>query len=135
MDVRIAAAVLIAASLGSCATSPRAAQGPITTELAEGDTYRVASHAVSIGFVRVTSDSRCPVGATCVWEGDAVVELRVTPDAVEGETLQLHTNDQSAREATAHGVRIRLERLDPLPSAERPLGPGDYRVVLVVFAD
>jgi hypothetical protein len=114
---------------------PGTGQAPIQAELSVGDSFRVPGRALSITFVRVVSDSRCPTGVTCVWEGDAAIAVRVTGDAVEPETLELHTADASRREGTAQGARIRLDRLEPLPAADRPPGAGDYRAFLSVFVE
>src|SRR5688500_14959017 len=52
---------------------------------ASGDTLRVpfgrsavhAPSAVRATLLSVVGDSRCPIDATCVWEGDAAVRLRL----------------------------------------------------------
>ena len=114
---------------------PSTRQAPVHAELAVGESFRLPGRALSIIFVRVVSDSRCPKGVTCVWEGDAVVAVRVIADAVEPETVELHTGDTSRREGTAHGARVHLDRLEPLPTADRPLAAGDYRAFLSVFIE
>ena len=85
----------------------------------------------TVSFIRVVEDSRCPTGVNCVWEGDATVEVGVQTVGLP-ERLQLHTNDRFAQEATARGLRVRLKFLEPYPKADRPVSPGDYRVVLSV---
>jgi len=106
------------------------AGAPTDVELRIGERARVPPVAVT--FTRVATDSRCPTGVDCVWEGDAVVELAVGRDDGATASVSLHTNGGLAQEATAAGVRLRLVRLEPYPTAGRPIEAADYRVVLSV---
>lgn len=100
-----------------------------TVEVPIGATVPLPGSALSVTFVRVTEDSRCPTGTTCIWEGDAVVELRVDTGST-GETLELHTNPRFAREGRAGGVVLTLERLAPHPAADEAIPPDAYRLSL-----
>jgi hypothetical protein len=86
----------------------------------------VAGSKSVITFERVSSDSRCPSGAKCVWEGDAVVVLRVSSEGDGAATLELHANPRFAQQGEAYGVRVTLERLDPYPTTERPASADAY---------
>ncbi|MEZ5286852.1 MAG: hypothetical protein R2712_18995 [Vicinamibacterales bacterium] len=86
----------------------------------------------TITFVRVSEDSRCPTGTTCIWAGDAIVELRVARAGSSARQVTLHANEQRAREELAAGLRIALVRLDPYPSADGPIAPDAYRATLSV---
>jgi hypothetical protein len=104
-----------------------------TDELVEvgvGKTVPLPGTSVTVTFVRVRDDSRCPTGVTCIWEGDAVVELRVQNGADEPLRVDLHANPRFERQASALGVTISLERLDPYPEADEPIAPGAYRLTL-----
>lgn len=98
-------------------------------ELTVGESARLT--AATITFVGVSDDSRCPTGVTCVWEGDAVVTLRVRRDAGD-ETVTLHANPRFAQESTVAGLTLRFVRLEPYPEADRPIAAGEYRVVLAI---
>lgn len=102
---------------------------PSEITLRVGESARPTTATVT--FVGVSDDSRCPTGVSCVWEGDAVVTLRVTRDAAD-ETVALHANPRFAQEATVAGLRLRLVRLEPYPEADRPIAADDYRVVLTI---
>jgi len=103
-----------------------------TLELSVGDTSVVPGTKVSVTFVRVVDDSRCPKGVTCVWEGDATVELRVTPDGGEPQTVQLHVNARTGKDVVVRGLRLALERLEPYPEEGRSIGARDYRAFLTI---
>lgn len=138
-------AILFAASLGcgsrvSAPTapggdpdfSPTSQAAPVQATLRVGEIYEAAGGKGRVTFTGVAADSRCPKGVTCVWEGDAAVDLRIQSGSAAAVTLQLHTNDRFDREAMAGGLRLRLESLDPYPDADRPIAAGDYRVVLSI---
>jgi hypothetical protein len=118
-------------------TSPGTASGAsthqsaaVTHELKVGASVTPAGTRVTITFVGVREDSRCPVGVTCIWEGDALVELRVQPETGSAATVELHTSDRFARQGSAHGVTIQLERLTPAPTSDGPVPAGSYLVTI-----
>lgn len=61
---------------GDTATQP---QGPVayTVTLAPGQKLTLAPLALTLAYLQA-SDSRCPVGVTCVWAGHASIVLRVS---------------------------------------------------------
>ena len=101
-----------------------------TAKLRVGGSLTVGGEALEVRFDRVSEDSRCPIGVTCVWEGDAVVRVTVTKGASAG--LELHTQVNFPREATYAGYRVRLADLAPLPEANRPVDPAAYVASLVI---
>lgn len=102
--------------------------------LAVGETRPVDGLAARVTFVGVTSDSRCPTGTTCVWEGDAAVDVRLQPNDGPAHLVRLHTSGREPREAVAAGLRLVLDRLDPYPDATAPIAPDEYRLVLSITA-
>ena len=81
---------------------------------------------VRLTFERVSEDSRCPTDVTCIWEGDAVVVLKVKVEAEEA-TREVHTQggEPRSRKAPAGDYVVTLVRLDPAPrstGADRGLG-------------
>jgi hypothetical protein len=131
-------AVLGAALHGRMAASVAAsgrvigmAQASDSIELGVGASARVSD--LTIVFEQVESDGRCPRGATCIWEGDAVVRLTAgKPGQGERATLRLHTHASGAREAQHAGKVVRLVELHPYPTVDRPVDPKEYRVRLTV---
>ncbi|MDX1674027.1 MAG: hypothetical protein R3314_04400 [Longimicrobiales bacterium] len=105
---------------------------PVLLTLAPGETADVAE--LSLTFVAVTEDSRCPVDVACFWEGYALVHV----DAVVGtaeQRLTLGTLDLPngvSRSATVEGYRITLTGLEPAPVSDAPTPPEAYRLMLEV---
>jgi hypothetical protein len=120
---------------GLVAAQPSSA--PTVVEIGRSFPLRVASEvdvggaSLRIRFDRVSEDSRCPVGVTCIWEGDAVVRLTVTRDRAS-TAVELHANARFAREHAYDGYLVRLLDLQPLPTAGGPVSPPDYVATLVV---
>ena len=84
---------------------------------------------LSLRFVRVSEDSRCPEDVDCVWAGEAVVALAATSGRGEPRELELRLGG----DAVAHaGVAIRLVSLDPPRRSDREIEPGSYRATLRV---
>jgi hypothetical protein len=96
--------------------------------LAPGESAAVASR-LTVGFVGVFGDSRCPADALCVQGGDAIVRIRITQEQSQAE-LDLHTGDM--KPVSFDDVRIELVRLDPYPFSSRTIQPEEYRATLLV---
>jgi hypothetical protein len=95
--------------------------------LAPGDATVVRD--ISIRFVGVTNDSRCPADALCVTGGDAQVQIVVT-SSQQTRDYELHTGDMKP---VQHGdLTIHLVSVEPYPFSSRTIQPGEYRVTLRV---
>jgi hypothetical protein len=108
------------------APSPVQQAGGEPQELRVGASVPVSGSTSVVTFERVSGDSRCPTGANCMWEGDAVAVVRVSGEGSGAETLELHTHERFARQGEAHGVQVRLERLEPYPTTDRPVSADMY---------
>ena len=122
--------------LAACASGGATAPTPAVNEeftLAPGQTAGVKGTNLRLTFERVSEDSRCPVDVTCIWEGDAVVVLKVKVDAEE-VTREVHTQggEPRSRKAPAGDFVVTLVRLDPAPRSSAPIEPSAYRATLLV---
>ena len=90
-----------------------------SAELIGGDLYFV--------FAEILSDSRCPEGAICVWEGDA--EAAVVGD-LPGEiqiNCVLHTSAMFSQSCDMGPHSVFLLWVDPYPVVNAPpIDPADY---------
>ena len=99
--------------------------------LAPGGVAAIADAGVSIQFVGVTGDSRCPADVFCIQGGDAVVHVRVL-DAGAVASYELHTGDRQRAAAAHRALRIELLELQPYPFSSRTIDASDYRAALIV---
>jgi hypothetical protein len=117
----LGAAALLA--LAACAPgfgSPRTqVQAPLGADFAlrRGQTAGITGEAVTVTFVRVAEDSRCPAGVQCIRAGEARVELRLRLPGREPEEVLLVTPVEPRR-AEYGDFDVHLVRLEPLPSAD-----------------
>ena len=129
----IAVVLALAASFDGSqgAKHPQAVHLGESFVLRAGDSARVEAEKLEITFDTVASDSRCPKGAQCIVEGDAVV--RITAGKGKARTTHdLHTSERAGQDATVDGFAIVLVRLDPYPVEGRKIEPGDYEATLQV---
>ena len=83
-------------------------------------------------FDAVRGDSRCPVGVSCIWAGDAVVAITVHDTDDGTMTLELHTNVRFDTEAVLDGHAVRLVELSPTPQAGSTIDVEQYEATLVI---
>ena len=132
-----AAVVLLALSCGesdaptSDGNLSRTPAGPKEVTLRVGDT--VVANNLEITFTRVLEDSRCPIGVTCIWEGNAKVELEVGALNSDAPTIRLVLNTATEpRDGDAYGQRITLIAVRPNPVSTAPIPHDTYEVRLKV---
>lgn len=86
----------------------------------------IADTGVSLQFVGVTGDSRCPADAFCIQGGDATVHVRIL-DSGETRGYELHTGDSRRATFTHRNIRVELLELQPYPFSSRTIDPSEYR--------
>lgn len=96
-----------------------------------GETVLVGgTTGLRLTFQRVANDSRCPIDAVCVWQGDAEIALRIQQGS-EAAVAALHT-DIEPRKVEWNGFTISLLSLAPATRASTPIDPKEYRAQLIV---
>ena len=79
----------------------------------------------------VTEDSRCPINAICVWEGNASVTLELKNSISDQLITRLNTN-LDPKSIDFSGVIITLTELNPYPKSNESINPDDYVAKLIV---
>lgn len=107
---------------------------PVSVEfrLAAGEVMHVTGTGLTVRFVRLVSDSRCPANVTCIWEGDAEIEVELDLRG-ERSLARLHTHGgaQHPTEKSVSGYRVRLVGLGPSPE-NPPRAESEFVATLVV---
>lgn len=88
-----------------------------------------------VRFVRVGSDSRCPVDVNCVWAGNAELLFEVGGRGRRGRTaLRLNTNAGPERPGEGRYGRytLKLVGLAPQPRSTGKIAAGRYTATLLV---
>jgi hypothetical protein len=124
-----ASAVLTVACISIPWPSSPATPLDTTFELRAGSHVMVAGGLI-IKFERVSSDSRCPMDALCVRQGEATVVLRLEASR-RAVSRELQT-PPAASETAYSGYTIRLTGLQPYPAGSQPIPQNQYVATLVV---
>ena len=135
MKTRHVAVLLFAAVAGACASSNGFPTEPVVYSQAEAaDSVRIrvgqtiVVESIKVRLNAVESDSRCPMDAICVWQGDAVTSFTVEQNCdcdTPAFELKLHTSLQP-KSGTAYGFRLELLNLQPYPMASLPTKQDSY---------
>jgi hypothetical protein len=99
--------------------------------LAPGQTAVVKGADARITFKQVREDSRCPVDVTCVWEGDAKIEIVISRAGAADDTRILSIRPAS-NEVRTGNLRLRFVSLAPVPRQADANTPRKYRAEFVV---
>ncbi len=131
---------LLAASLAACSSggygptdsgSPSPSDGSVS--VAVGETAAVGGTGVTIAFRSVTEESRCPLNAVCVWEGNGQVAVTLANGYGATRDAVLNTSVEPRRIDFA-GLRITLSGLAPHPAGD-PIDPADYVATFRIESD
>ena len=100
--------------------------------LKPGQAVSIAGEELEIKFIEVVEDSRCPEGATCVWEGRArsAVVITMSGQVEDVELIQpgLYTG-MTGQEYNAYTINFYLE---PYPEVDKEIAQNKYRLRLTV---
>lgn len=93
----------------------------IAVKVPKGET--IILKGVSIQFVEVVEDSRCPEGVDCIWAGRAIVKAKVTANGKTEEKLLTFGEEKSGEEKntnlySSENFAINGLSLKPYPTAE-----------------
>jgi len=90
---------------------------PAILYLNDCNEYENESELVSLCFENVVSDSRCPTGVVCVWEGTAVANFTFKKDntsyPITLSTLKMPP--QYTKDTIVAGYKIEFLNLHPYP--------------------
>jgi hypothetical protein len=106
---------MIAAVSACAAIEPATRANPgVAFSLPVGKTAVVKGSGTRIIFNKVREDSRCPSDVTCVWAGDAKIEITIARDGSPNDTRILSLTP-SNNEVSSSDLRIRFAGLAPVP--------------------
>lgn len=78
------------------------------------------------------SDGRCPIGAWCVWEGTARINLIVQSSNNANQTFTLFTHSSFLNDTMVDGIRYELIDLLPYPEIDKSYQEEDYILRLFI---
>ena len=105
------------AAVSGCATvEPVIVAKPgVAFSLPVGKSATINGNGTKLTFTRVTQDSRCPTDVTCVWEGEAQIEVNISRTGSPDETAILRIRGGNGEEKSSGNLVIRFVGLTPVP--------------------
>ena len=133
MRILLRSLVLAAALSAACESNPASPseQLPLTTTLQPGQ--QVSVSGLTATFIGVSSDSRCPINATCLAfsAGSATMQFDLSANR-RAARYDLTLYGPDPRPTMHQGFAIEVLDLQPYPFAGRPTAPGDYRATVKI---
>jgi hypothetical protein len=106
-----------------------------TINLSYGDCLYDSENQRYICLDSVLSDSRCPTGATCIWEGNAEVRFKVEKINDNPVFFNLNTHMGFTTDTIVDGYKFALINLRPYPALEHQIEPNEYKAGIIVEKD
>jgi hypothetical protein len=102
-------------------------------EISAGQEAQVRGTPLTVRFVGVSNESRCPSDVQCVWAGNAVVNLTIAAAGTSSSDAALNTT-LDPKSAVFAGYRVTLTGLKPYPRSGAMISAGSYVATLEVRA-
>ncbi len=92
----------------------------------------VVEDGLTIAFVAVNRDSRCPIDATCIWQGEVSVDIEIQ-DGQTAHSMTLTypglTDEYSIERYDTYEIAYKVI---PQPEADTPITLDEYRLIVSV---
>ena len=79
-----------------------------TISISEGNQKSADRGKLTVKFVSIIEDSRCPMNAKCVWAGNAKIKLAISKGKAAPKMIELNTNTEPSS-VKIFGYQFRLE--------------------------
>jgi hypothetical protein len=100
-----------------------------------GETAAITGENISLKFLELIGDSRCPKDVQCIWQGEArcMLEISKTDVPSSASQLEITTLGFSGQPATVMYEAYKIAfRVEPYPEAGKSIAKTDYRLVMTV---
>jgi hypothetical protein len=97
-----------------------------------GESARIQGEELQLKFLNVIGDSRCPKGATCVWQGEVSCTVEITYYESLHRLILTQpglTDEPSSQPFEEYQITFHLE---PYPEVGRTISENEYQLLLVV---
>jgi hypothetical protein len=126
--------VFILTILSGCQSSESTIKVSLNGEfsLAIGQTAELQEEQLTINFEGIQEDSRCPRGATCIWQGrvSCVLQVSDSSDSTKIVLTEPGLSDQYGR--STYKKYVFTSRVQPYPELGKKILTEDYRVLLTI---
>jgi len=103
-----------------------------TIRLGYNQEYFDFNYDIRLRLDSVMTDSRCPRGAICLWEGNAEVRLELITEGNYQHYLFLNTNQKFKVDTLVGNIKLILVGLEPYPAVNQAIDSKDYIITVIV---
>lgn len=96
-----------------------------------GNQKKESRSQLTVKFLSLVEDSRCPEGTNCVWAGNAKIKVTVSKRGSQSKTFELNTN-LGAKGETYEGYAFNLVSLTPTPKGNIRINRNGYTATFAV---
>ena len=102
-----------------------------TIELSYRELYCNSEHEFRLSFDSL-GDGRCPIGAYCIWEGNAHVDFIIKQEGRSEQIFTLNTFAGFLTDTTVNGIRFELIDMLPYPVVDKDYQLDDNILQILV---
>jgi len=102
------------------------AQQTETLTIKRGQQKKAADSGITLKFVSVLEDSRCPTDVNCIWEGNAKIEVIISDKNGGSKKSVMNTTSGGPLGDQHNGWAIYLTSLTPLPKGTKATKQKSY---------
>jgi len=92
----------------------------------------IKSEDITVTFLNVTSESRCPSDVTCIWQGQAGIEINVQKGDEDSVVNLSIGGDSNPEESIFDMYLIQLVDLSPYPISTKNIQPEEYTATIKI---
>jgi hypothetical protein len=100
--------------------------------LAVGQNASIDGEDISIRFIDVIADSRCPLGVQCIWQGEVACLVEITQSGTAQEKVLTHRGLTQELSKAQFGSYEFAFSVEPYPEAGKEIKKSEYRLNLLV---
>jgi hypothetical protein len=102
-----------------------------TLRLKFNEIYCNPEYEFLIGFDSIR-DNRCPLGAVCVWEGNAGITITIKSKHQRYTRFRLNTHERFLTDTLVNGLHYELINVLPYPEINKDYALEDYELLLYI---
>ena len=127
--------LLLSASLVASACSQNKVNIGQEFSLYAGQSSEIKGEELHIKFLEVLQDSRCAIGATCIWAGEVTFVIEIT---YEGSTEQITLTQPGLNAWPSKYLYKQIYEItynvEPYPELDKQISDDDYRLQVIIGA-
>lgn len=100
--------------------------------LAIGQTVSIKGEDLNITFAGVSSDSRCPEGAVCIWAGEVTCRVEIEQDGKIAFLNFVYSGATDSYNQLIYKNHTYKFKVQPYPKIDEAIADSEYRLFLTV---